>query len=115
MIGEYTPVRIDTDADDLTTENPFEEVTKGVRTFAPSLDGMGGMSAEFIEIASSKTKAYEYAGNYLVVVKGSCDIEGMTLGEDMVVVSKTIEPQSYKVTASKGGSCLAMGVSFSAE
>lgn len=110
MIGEYTPVRIETDADDLTSEYAFEETTKGVRTYAPSLDGMGGMSAEFIEITSSK--AYDYTGNYLLVVKGSCDIEGVTLGEDMVVVSKTIEPQPYKVTASKDSSCLAMGVSF---
>jgi ChrR Cupin-like domain len=110
LIGEYTPIRIDTDADDLTSKYPFEETMPGVRTFAPALDSEGGMSAEFIETTSSK--AYEYTGNYLLVVKGSCDIEGMTFGEDRVVVSKTIEPQPYEVTASKGSTCLAMGVSF---
>jgi len=110
LIGDYTPIRIETDAEDLTSTYPFEETTTGVRTFAPLLDGAGGMSAEFIEISSSK--AYHYTGNYLLVVKGSCDIEGVTFGEDMVVVSKTVEPQPYKVTASKGSTCLAMGVSF---
>jgi hypothetical protein len=30
----------------------------------------------------------------------------------MLVVSKTIEAQPYGVTASKGSSCLALGVSF---
>jgi hypothetical protein len=110
MIGEYTPIRIDTDADDLTSEYPFEEKKAGVRTFAPALDSAGGLSAEFIEIKSSK--AYDYTGNYLLVVKGSCDIEGVTLADDKVVVSKSTEPQTYKVTAPKDGTCLAMGVSF---
>jgi hypothetical protein len=110
LIGEYTPIRIDTDADDLTSDYPFEESKTGVRTFAPALDSAGGMSAEFIDTTSSK--AYDYTGNYVLVVKGSCDIEGMTLGEDMLVVSKTIEAQPYGVTASKGSSCLALGVSF---
>jgi ChrR Cupin-like domain len=110
LIGEYTPIRIDTDGDDLTSEYPFEEAKKGVRTFAPALDSAGGMTAELFEITSAK--AYDYTGNYVLVVKGSCGIDGVTLGEDMVVVSKTIEPQPYKVTASKNSSCLAMGVSF---
>jgi hypothetical protein len=111
LIGDYTPVRIDTAAEDLTSTYPFEEKATGVRTFAPPLDGAGGMNAEFIEITSAKV--YDYTGNYLLVVKGSCDIEGITFGEDRVVVSKTVEPQPYKVSASKGSSCLAMGVSFS--
>jgi hypothetical protein len=110
LIGEYSPIRIDTDAEDLTSQYPFEESKTGVRTFAPELDSSGGMSAELIETTSSK--AYDYTGNYLLVIKGSCDIEGVTFAEDMVVVSKTIEPQPYGVTASKGSSCLAMGVSF---
>lgn len=109
-IGEYTPIRIDTDADDLTSDYPFEESKTGIHSFAPELDSAGGMSAEFIDTTSSK--AYDYTGNYLLVVKGSCEIEGMTFGEDMLVVSKTIEPQPYGVAASKGSSCLALGVSF---
>jgi ChrR Cupin-like domain len=109
-IGEYTPIRIETDADDLTSSYAFEEVTKGVKTYAPELDAEGGMSAKLIETTS--TKAYPYTGNYVLVVKGSCQIAGKKLGEDMVVVSKAIEPQSYKVSASKGETCLVMGVSF---
>ncbi|HEX4352481.1 MAG TPA: hypothetical protein VHZ95_06195, partial [Polyangiales bacterium] len=68
------------------------------------------MSAEFIEITSSES--YDYSGNYLLIIRGTCDIEGMTLGKDRVVVSNTIEPQPYKLTKSNDDSCLAMGVSF---
>lgn len=109
-IGEYTPIRIETDADDLTSTYDFEEAAQGVKTFAPALDPAGEMSAKLIETTS--TKAYSYTGNYLLVVKGKCQIGGMMLGEDMVVVSKKIEPQSYDVSAPKGATCVAMGVSF---
>jgi hypothetical protein len=110
LIGEYTPVRIDTGAADLTSLYPFEDKKTGVRVFTAPLDGMGGMSAELVEITSSAD--YDYKGNYLLVLKGSCDIDGMTFGKDMLVVPKTIEPQPYTVSASKNSSCLAMGVSF---
>jgi len=43
--------------------NPFVETKTGVRTFAPALDGMGGMTALFIEITSSET--YDYKGNII--------------------------------------------------
>ena len=110
MIGEYEPIRIETDADDLTTEYAFEEKPKGVKTYAPATDSMGGMTAEFIELQASKSS--DYKGNYVLVVKGSCVVGGKTLTEDMVVVSKTVAPQSYTVSAPKNGTCLAMGVSF---
>jgi hypothetical protein len=110
LIGEYTPVRIDTGASDLTSLYPFEEKKTGVKVFTPPLDGMGGLNAEFVEITSSED--YGYIGNYLLVLDGRCDIDGMTFGKDMLVVSKTVEPAPYKVTASKNSSCLAMGVSF---
>ena len=109
-IEEYTPVRIDTTADELTSAYPFEEKRPGVRIFDAPLDGMGGMRAAFVELTSSD--AYDYTGNYLLVVKGSCDIEGTTLGRDRVVVSKTIEPQQYTVSAAEDSSCLVLGVSF---
>jgi len=70
----------------------------------------GFMSAAFIDITSSE--GFVYLGNYLLVVKGSCDIEGVTLAKDWMVVGKTVEPSPYKVAASQGSSCLAMGVSF---
>jgi hypothetical protein len=110
LIGDYTPIRIDTTASDLTAVNPFVETKTGVRTFAPALDGMGGMTALFIEITSSET--YDYKGNYLLVRNGSCEIDGVTLGENMLAVGKTVVPQNYKVAAPLNGSCLAMGVSF---
>jgi hypothetical protein len=109
-IQTYEPIRIETDALDLTTQYPFEARTSGLSTFAPALDKAGGLSAELIEIRSSEV--YDYTGNYLLVLKGSCKIEGKTFGEDMLVVGKNVEPQPYALSAGKGGSCLAMGVSF---
>ncbi|HKP60800.1 MAG TPA: cupin domain-containing protein [Polyangiales bacterium] len=110
-IGEYTPIRIDTDAADLKSALAFEEKQVGVDTFAPELDSAGGMSATFIESKSSR--AYGYRGNYLVVLEGSCSIDGVTHATDMLVVTKTVEPETFAVKAgNQGGRCLAMGVSF---
>jgi hypothetical protein len=110
LIGEYSPVRIDTNVAELTSEYPFEAQRAGLRTFAVPLDTAGGLGAEFIELTSSEV--YDYTGNYLLVVKGSCDVQGVTLGEHMLVVGKTVEPKPYAVSASKESSCLAMGISF---
>jgi ChrR Cupin-like domain len=111
LIGEYMPLRIDTAAPNLTGRYSFEPRKTGVRTFMAPLDDMGGLSAEFVETTSSEN--YGYKGNYLLVLEGSCSIEGRTFGKNMLVVSKTVEPQTYNVTAPKNGSsCLAMGVSF---
>jgi ChrR Cupin-like domain len=111
LIEEYTPVRIDTNAPDLMSEYPVEQKQAGVRTFAAPLNSSGGMSAEFIELTSADA-AYDYTGNYLLVLKGSCGIAGTKFGEQMLVVAKTVAPQPFKVTAPSEGSCLAMGVSF---
>jgi ChrR Cupin-like domain len=110
LIGEYTPVRIDTGAPDLTSLYPFEDITTGVRVYAAPLDSTGGMSAAFIETTSSGD--YVYRGNYVLVLKGSCDIEGVPFTKDKMVVGKTVEPRPYKIAASKDSSCLALGVSF---
>jgi ChrR Cupin-like domain len=110
LIQEYSPVRIDTAAANLTSTLSFAQKTPGVRVFVAPLDGMGGMSAEIIEVTAAAD--YAYKGNYLVVLEGSCDIEGAVFGEDMLVVGKAIQPQSYRVKAAMNGSCLAMGVSF---
>ena len=61
---------------------------------------------------SPRPRRYDYQGNYLLVLEGSCDIDGTTLGEDMLVVAKTVAPQPYRVATSGSGSCLALGVSF---
>jgi len=68
------------------------------------------MTAAFIDIASAGE--YVYRGNYLLVLRGSCDIEGGALAKGKLVVGKTVTPRSYKVGATGGGTCLAMGVSF---
>jgi hypothetical protein len=110
LIGEYTPIRIDTTAADLTTAYPFVESKAGVQVFSPALDSAGGMTAAFIDITSAGD--YVYQGNYLLVLEGSCDIEGVTIAKDKLVVGKTVTPRSYKVAATSGNACLAMGVSF---
>jgi hypothetical protein len=110
LIAEYTPIRIDTNALDLTSVYPFEQKKAGLGIYTAPLDPAGGMSAEFIEITSSED--YAYAGNYLLVLEGRCDIDGVTFGQDMLVVAKTVEQRRYTVTATENGACLAMGVSF---
>jgi hypothetical protein len=110
LIEEYEPVKLDTEAEDFTTEHPFEEVAADVKTYPAPLEAEGGLSAEFIETKSSSP--YEFTGNYLLVLEGSCDVEGVTLGEDELVVAKELEPEAYEVTASKSSTCLALGVSF---
>ncbi|HYP75683.1 MAG TPA: cupin domain-containing protein [Polyangiaceae bacterium] len=110
LIGEYEPVRIDTTDPDLSQSYPFEERQPGTKTFAAPLDGEGGLSAEFVDTSSAD--AYSYVGNYLLVLKGTCEIEGLPFGRGQLIVTKTVEPQAFAVTAAKGGSCLAMGVSF---
>ena len=110
LIGEYEPIRIDTTDPDLTTSYPFEDEQAGVSAFTAPLDSAGGLSARFIETTSAE--AYAFTGNYLLVLKGTCEIEGLPFGKDQLVVTKTVEPQAFEVAAAKGSSCLAMGVSF---
>ena len=68
------------------------------------------MTAKLIESTSPVTYAFE--GNYLLVLKGSCDIEGVTLAAGSLVVADEIEPQPYDISATASNTCLAMGVSF---
>jgi hypothetical protein len=110
LIGAYTPVRIDTTDADLTTTYTFEQPATGVKTYAVPLAAEGGLSAKLIETTS--VEAFAFSGNYLLVLKGSCDIDGETMAKGMLVVAKAIVPQAYEVTASAGATCLAMGVSF---
>jgi hypothetical protein len=115
LIGEYTPVKIDTTAEDFTSAYPFEEKQSGVKSYTAPLDAEGGLSAEFIETTS--TDAYAFKGNYLLVLKGSCDIDGVSYGKDMVAVGKSVEPLPYALSATPAteagaSTCLALGVSF---
>jgi hypothetical protein len=110
LIEEYTPVRIDTKAPDFINEHPFE-LQAGMRTFAVPLDSGGGLSSKFIEVTSAEGR-HQYDGNYLLVLDGTCVIEGVPLGEQTLVVAKTVQPEPFTVSAAKGSTCLAMGVSF---
>jgi ChrR Cupin-like domain len=110
LIGDYTPVQINTAAPDLETLYPLEVVQDGVSVYNIPLDPQGGMSSQFVQTTSSQP--YEYLGNYLLVLRGSCSIDGTTFGEKMLVVAKTTETESYNVSAIEGNGCLALGLSF---
>jgi len=110
-IGEYTPLRIDTSDPELTTKYPFEAKATGLRAFEAPLDSTGGMSGQFIEITSAGAEQ-AFTGNYLLVLGGRCDIDGAELEAQRLMVTKTIEPQPFRVKAAAEGACLALGVSF---
>lgn len=110
LIEEYTPVRMDTEAADLPTSYEFEQKATGVRVFTPDLHATGGMTAAFIETTSSE--AYDFTGNYVLVLEGDCVVQGKSLGEDELVVAAAVAPRTYTVAAADGGTCLALGVSF---
>ena len=48
-------------------------------------------------------------GDSLLVLKGSCDIEGVTIAKDKLVVGKVVTPRSCEIAASTGSTCLAIG------
>jgi hypothetical protein len=110
LIGEYTPIRIDTNAPDLTSQYLFEPKGEGARAYVPPLDSAGGLSAQLVEITSSRS--YPFKGNYVLVLEGTCNFEGTHLGEDTLVVASTVMPLTYQVSALPNQTCLAMGVSF---
>jgi hypothetical protein len=110
LIGEYTPVRIDTNAATLASSYPFEETQSDVFVFKVPLASAGGMSAQVIKTTSPED--YGFSGNYALVLDGHCNISGRALKNEMLVVAKTTTPQPYQVSTSKGGTCLALGVSF---
>lgn len=109
-ITDYTPVQINTTDPNLEDTYPFTETQDGVRLYDVPLDLNGGMSALFIR--STSLQSYQYAGNYLLVLEGRCNIDGTTYGEKTLVVAKTVEPQPYQVSAAEGHSCLSLGLSF---
>ncbi|MBD2033803.1 hypothetical protein H6F76_01830 [Leptolyngbya sp. FACHB-321] len=85
-------------------------VKSGVSVYSLLLNPKGGMNSEFIKITSSAN--YKDSGNYWLVLKGSCTIDRPPFGQNIWVITKTVEPQFYKVSAMKGKACLALGLSF---
>jgi hypothetical protein len=109
--AEYTPIRVDTTDPELTQSQPFEEQKSGARVFEPPLDPSGGLSASFIQI-SAAGDTYDFVGNYVLVLEGGCDIEGVELNEARLVVGEDVVPQPYTIKSAHGGPCLALGLSF---
>jgi hypothetical protein len=110
-IGAYTPVRLDTADPKLMEAFPSQQIGTGTRSVEIPLDQGGGMSGRLIEI-SAPGDPYEYVGNYVLVLKGSCGISGVAVTEHALVVAKSVKPESFPITTSAGSSCMAMGVSF---
>jgi ChrR Cupin-like domain len=110
LIGEYSPVRIDTTASDLTTAYDFVERADGVLSHRVPLAEEGGLSAELLSTTSSTP--YTLEGNYLLVLEGSCDIEGVTFEQGTLVVARGVAPQAYSVNAAENATCLTLHVSF---
>lgn len=110
LIEEYTPVQINTADPELETAYPFEEMQDGISVYDVPLDPEGGMSSQFISSTSPET--YDYVGNYLLVLRGTCSIDGTSFSEKMLVVATTTETQLYEVSAPEDSSCLALGLSF---
>jgi hypothetical protein len=101
---------LDTDDPDFVADQAFDDEAEGVQTFAPELDSEGGMSAEFVETSSAE--GYDYEGNYVLVLDGSCTIDGESYTEDMLVVTTGVAPESFDIAASENATCLALAVSF---
>lgn len=110
LIEDYTPIQINTADPAFETLYPFEAVQDGVSVYSIPLSSQGGMSSKFVQTTSPQ--AYQYTGNYLLVLRGDCTINGTTFGENMLVVATTTETQDYNVSAPEGNSCLALGLSF---
>lgn len=110
LIEEYEPVSIDTTDEGIMSQYPFEEAQAGVRTFDPPLVEDGGMSASLVETTSGEV--FTFTGNYVLVLEGSCVIDGVTHAENSVVVEQELEPIPFIVTAPADDRCFALGVSF---
>jgi ChrR Cupin-like domain len=110
-IGPYTPVRLDTADPKLMSAAETAPTSTGTHTVPIPLESSGGMSGRFIEITSPQDR-YEYLGNYLLVLGGSCQVSGVPLGKQALVVAKSVKPESFQVAAPAASTCLAMGVSF---
>lgn len=118
-IEDYTPVQLNMAKLNLQDSHLFShsstEKPDGIKLYDVPLDPKGGMSAVFIEstfLKSTSLKSYQYTGNYLLVLAGSCSIDGTTYSENRLVVAKTVEQQSYQINTVAGHSYLLLGLSF---
>jgi hypothetical protein len=110
LIGEYSPIRVDTTATDLTQQYAFVQAAAGMSAYELPLDATGGLSAKLIE--STALESYVYQGNYVLVLNGTCLIQGMAHPKNTLVVGTALAPHPFQIAASEGATCLAMGISF---
>lgn len=110
-IEPYTPVRIDTADPQLMGAPEGAPTGASTRTVDIPLERSGGMSGRFIEVTSADAP-YEYLGNYVLVLGGGCQVSGVPLGTQAVVVAKSVQPEPFQLVAAAGSACLALGVSF---
>jgi hypothetical protein len=111
-IREYTPVRMDLAAEDLSGRYAFTEKSKGVRTHEVPLAAEGGMHAELIELEADAS--HTYSGNYLLVLSGACSIAGATRAAKQLVVTQAVAPHAYELAAAESGKCVLLGMTFDA-
>ena len=109
-IEEYEPVTIDTEDDELKEAYDFEDAQTDVATFSVPTQEGGGLNAAIIETSSAED--FTYTGNYVLVLEGSCVIDGVPYEENMLIVEKELVPVPFVVTAASESTCLALGVSF---
>lgn len=109
-IVDYTPLRLDTTDPALLSDAAPPPAGSGVRTLDIALDSSGGMSGRLIELSSPEDR-YEYVGNYLLVLEGTCQLSESALGKQSLVVARSVKPEPFAIAAA-GGPCRLLGVSF---
>jgi hypothetical protein len=110
-IGEYEPVKIDTNAKDFLGAHAFVDAVPGVKTFVVPLEATGGMTSTFAALEGAGA-SFAYDGNYVLVLRGKCNVDGQVLAEQSLVVTKAIETERFLLASEGSDSCLAMGISF---
>lgn len=106
----YAPVRVETTAANLSELYPFTAQAGGAWTHSLPLPAPGGIRCQLIKPGPG---TYPYAGNYLLVLKGTCSINQTALASNTLVVAKTIAPQLYQIRAQGDSASLVLALGFS--
>jgi len=110
-IKGYTPITIDGAGFDSPTTYPFERVQDGIEVYKVPLESEGGMTAQVIQ--STSADSYTCSGNYLLVLRGRCCVNGAIFNAGMLTVATGIKAQSYSIRAAADSSYSALCLSFS--
>jgi hypothetical protein len=101
-IGAYEPLLVGADYAQLA----FTRCADGSQCKELALAADGGMSARFVK---PQAKSAVFA-NVLLVLQGSCTIDGKPVAADTLVVTKSTDPASYQVAP--GADCLLFELAF---